>query len=47
MSDSQLVSHFIWDKRERVLILAAIEGFRVAEKALEEWKKEGKVKAKL
>jgi hypothetical protein len=30
-----------------VLIRIAIEGFRVAEKALEEWKKEGKIKAKL
>jgi hypothetical protein len=31
----------------RELISSAIEGFRVAEKALEEWKKEGQVKAKL
>jgi hypothetical protein len=30
-----------------VLIEIAMEGFRVAEKALEEWKKDGKVKAKL
>jgi hypothetical protein len=29
------------------LTRVAIEGFRVAEKALEEWKEEGKVKAKL
>jgi hypothetical protein len=36
----------MWDKI-RALISAAIEGFRVAEKALEEWKNEGKVKAKL
>jgi len=27
--------------------MVAIEGFRVAEKALEDWKKEGKIKAKL
>jgi hypothetical protein len=47
MLDCQLVSHVSQLQIEGADSMIAMEGFRVAEKALEDWKKEGKVKAKL
>ena len=47
MLDCLLVSDATEAACDGANVKVAIEGFRVAEKALEEWKKEGKVKAKL